>query len=136
MPHLEDAIDTIREKRFSIRGTPGLQPADGTGQGQGSWVNLWIIHGWSGIDRGLGHDGTIIDPQDVKTPILTTGANYGCWLAGHLNGNDLRCIPNGLVLIPGLGIPPRHGMIPYIMLVDLRDPFLMTIAGVYRNDGR
>src|SRR6185369_16764112 len=133
-----EGVDAVAENRRSVGGAARLESSDATGECEHALVRFRYqrIRWWTGIDRGVVHDASVLRLQEIEAAVFTADTNNSCGCGIHGNSVNLGRVPDRQVLVTSfLRVVSPHAIVPYVSGTDLGDPFFGTVANIHRDHG-
>ena len=128
-----DGVDAVGVHALAIRGTAGLQAADGARQSQRAFIGRRVerVRRRAGVERRVGQDHAVRSPHDVKPAVLAAKPDHERLRPIPHDRENPGCVADRLVQVAaGLGVVGPHAGVPNVPAVDLRHPFLRAVAGI------
>ena len=73
-------------------------------------------------------------PEEIKAPVLTPRSDRRDFSAIKFDRDHLGRVTDGLVLVSGLWIVSRHGVVPHVIGIDLGNPLFHPRISVQGDD--
>ena len=61
-------------------------------------------------------------PEEIKAPVLTPRSDRRNFSSIEIDRDHLGRVTDGLVLVSGLWVVSRHGVVPHVIGIDLGNP--------------